>query len=305
MHLITGGLGFIGNELARHLAASGEKVAILDNRSRVAPRIDDLAHIPIYHADITLAAEVNQVLEEVKPVVVYHLAAIHYIPECNAKPEKTLRVNVEATLGMMRACSKAQVEHLVHASSGAVYADSPAPLSEESPAAPVDIYGWSKWFAEELGRWHNRQHRLPITLCRLFNNYGPRETNAHIIPEIMAQLRSGNELRLGNITPTRDYIHTADTAHALNLLGRLRPQDAVAVNVATGQGASVEDLIAIMGELLGRELKVVTDRSRFRLADKQVQVADVRKLESLTGWRPTRELRAGLADLLRFEGLLA
>lgn len=303
MHLITGGLGFIGNELARQLARQ-HPVAILDNRNRVAPRLDDLQSIPVHQADLTNHPAVRTLLGDLKPTVVYHLAAIHYIPECNGDPTRTLRVNVEATMGLLQACIAAGVQHLVYASTGAVYADSPEPLHEQSPVAPVDIYGWSKSFGEDLCRWQSRQHGLPITLCRLFNNYGPRETNAHIIPEVISQLRQGNELHLGNTKPRRDYIHTSDTAQSLRRLAQHPPQGCRPVNVASGEHASVDDLIRLMADILGRPLRVVTDPARFRLADKLVQVADITLLQAITGWRPEITLRQGLTELLRFEGLL-
>ncbi|MEO5579337.1 MAG: NAD(P)-dependent oxidoreductase, partial [Gemmatimonadaceae bacterium] len=166
MQLITGGLGFIGNELARQLVRE-QSVAILDNHHRVAPRIDDLGHLTVHDVDITDAAAVSRVLEAVRPRVVFHLAAVHYIPECNADPERTLRVNVEGTLAVLNACAAARVEHLIVASSGAVYADAADPLKESSPVAPVDVYGWSKSFAESICRWHSSQTGMPVTICRL------------------------------------------------------------------------------------------------------------------------------------------
>jgi UDP-glucose 4-epimerase len=303
MKLITGGLGFIGNELARQLARDHE-VVLLDNRNRVAPRIEDIAHLPVREVDITDHEEVSRVIRELKPEVVFHLAAIHYIPECNANPERTLRVNVEGTQGLLRACSAVGVKHFLYASSGAVYADAMEPLSETSAVRPVDIYGWSKWFGEELCRWHGDQEGLPITICRFFNNFGPRETNLHIIPEILQQLRSGDSLRLGNTTTRRDYIHTRDCAEAVIRLAALPPRGVRVVNIASGHHASVAELIELLGQILGRKLQVVADPSRYRKADKQVQVADISLLKELTGWRPQIGLRDGLTDLVKFETLL-
>jgi UDP-glucose 4-epimerase len=304
MNLITGGLGFIGNELARQLSQAGEEVAILDNRNRVAPRIEDLAGLPVREADITDREATAKVIRELKPRTVFHLAAIHYIPECNANPERTLRVNVEGTMSLLNASAAAGVEHFLLASSGAVYADSPEFLGESSPVAPVDIYGWSKWFAEELCRWHAQPTGLRVTICRLFNNYGPRETNRHIIPEILEQLKSGDRLKLGNTKPRRDYIHTSDCARAMRLLAKLPPPSSRTVNISSGHHASVDDIVGLLGEILGRKLEIETDPARFRKADKLVQVADILLLKQLTGWQPEIALRPGLADLLRFEGLL-
>src|SRR5206468_5839695 len=220
--LVTGGLGFIGNELVRQLAGTTD-VVILDNRARVAPKIDDIAKVRVFDVDLSDHQSVAAKIRMLKPTTVYHLAAIHYIPECNANPERTIRINVEATLGLLRACSENGVRHFLFASSGAVYADSPDPLNESAPVLPVDIYGWSKLHAEQLGAWSSRVEGLAVTVCRVFNNYGPRETNAHIVPEIISQLRQGNTLHLGNITARRDYIHISDTARALRMLSACVP----------------------------------------------------------------------------------
>jgi len=305
-YLVTGGRGFIGNELVRQLKARGAPVAMLDDGSRVAPQIEDLQDVPLYRGDITETAYVRSVVHELKPRVVFHLAAIHFIPECNANPERTLRVNVEATLGLLRAASAAGVEHVVFASSGAVYADSPEPLNETAAVQPVDVYGWSKLQAEQLCRWHAGMEGLRITACRIFNNYGPRETNAHIVPEIVTQLRNGDTLHLGNVTSRRDYVHTSDTARALRLLAdqAAGAESFRVVNVGTGQGASVEELVKTLAQQLGRDIAIVRDASRFRKADKEVQVADVSLLKSLTAWSGPMAFQDGLRALLEFEGLL-
>jgi len=302
MQLITGGLGFIGNELARQISGEDD-VVILDNRHRVAPRIEDLGKIPVREIDVIDHEKVGAVLAEIKPRVVYHLAAIYFMPECNADPERTLRVNVEATMGLLRACKSAGVEHVVFASSSAVYADSPRELSELSLIEPVDVYGWSKWFAEEILRWFAAREGMRTTICRIFNTFGPRETNAHIVPEIIHQLRHGDRLKLGNTATRRDYIHVADTAQAIRRLSESGHRGHRTVNISSGQHFSVDELIQTVGEILKRKLEVVHVPDRFRPADKQVQIADITLLYQLTGWRPETTLREGLESLLRFEGL--
>lgn len=304
MNVVTGGFGFIGNELVRQLLEAGEEVVVLDNRNRVAPRISDLATVRVMEVDITDAEKVKRVLAELRPQSVFHLAAIHFIPECNANPERTLRVNVEGTMSLLNAAVAAGVNHFLYASSGAIYADSPVALTEESPVGPVDIYGWSKWFGEELCRWQSSATGIKTTVCRLFNTYGPRETNAHIIPEILSQLKHGRRLKLGNTKPRRDYIFTADMAKSLRLLAKVPPAGSQAVNVASGQDASVDDLVEMLGDLLGEPIQVEVDRARFRKADKLVQTAQVTRLSQLLSWKPEVTLRDGLRQLLQFEGLL-
>jgi UDP-glucose 4-epimerase len=301
--LVTGGLGFIGNELVRQLRRHGE-VAILDNRSRPAPRIDDIADIPLYEVDVTNRSGVQDALERVRPDCVFHLAALHYIPECNANPELTLHVNVEGTLAVLNACVAAGVPRVVVASSGAIYEDSQSPLAEDAKIAPVDVYGWSKAFAEDLGRWVAKRDGIQVVSARLFNTYGPRETNRHIIPEILAQLRHGTTLHLGVVDTIRDYVHSRDVAEALRRLGDGDTPGFSVFNVATGRGASVAELVRLIGEQMERDLRIELDTARLRTVDKKTQIADVTKMRKATGWEARLAFRDGLRDLLSFEALL-
>lgn len=304
MIIITGGLGFIGNELARQLIAEGKEITILDNRNRIATRIEDLSGIRVVETDIANKDKVADLFREIKPSTVYHLAAIHYIPECNENPGRTLKVNVEGTQSILDAAAEVGVEKLVFASSGAVYADSPDLLTESSPIAPVDIYGWSKLFGENLCQLNYQMNGIPTVICRLFNNFGPRETNPHIIPEICNQLRSGNRLKLGNITTIRDYIHTSDCAKALIKLADNSDINWDVVNIATGTGFTVKEMIELIGDITGQNINIEMDTSRLRKVDKQAQVASIDHLKKLTGWEPEVDVKEGLLDLLKFEGLI-
>ncbi|MGI9113609.1 MAG: NAD-dependent epimerase/dehydratase family protein [Chthoniobacterales bacterium] len=170
-----------------------------------------------------------------------------------------MRVNVEGTLNLLDACAAAGVKRVVVASTGAVYADSPHSLTANSVVAPIDIYGWSKWFAEELCRAHPAGAELGITIARLFNTFGPRETNAHVVPEIVQQIWSGETIRLGNTTAQRDYIYVRDCASALVRLSRADDARALTVNVGTGEAVSVAELVELMGDILGRNLFIEAD----------------------------------------------
>jgi UDP-glucose 4-epimerase len=304
MIIVTGGLGFIGNELVRQLKSDNQEVAIIDNKNRVAPDIDDLKDIPLYELNVNDKSEIESLFRELKPDIVFHLAAIHFIPECNNDPERTLRVNVEGTQCIINAASKAGVHKILFASSGAVYDDSPDKLNEMSPVAPVDIYGQSKLFGEHLCELNSSIYGTPITICRLFNNYGLRETNMHIIPEILRQIKSGSELKLGKISTVRDYINTMDCASALIKLSKVNNKGVETVNVATGIGYTVKEIIDIIGEITGNPIKVQLDSTRLRQFDKQIQIADISRLKTLTGWEPSRDIKTGLAELLKYEGFI-
>lgn len=304
MIVVTGGLGFIGNELVRQLKSSGENVVIIDNMNRVAPAIEDIADVQIHKTDITDKEMMNELFLKIKPHTVYHLAAIHYIPECNANPERTLKINVEGTQSVLNASANSGVKKVLFASSGAVYADSADTLSEESPVAPVDIYGWSKLFGEQLCHLNHNINGTPTIICRLFNNYGPRETNMHIIPEIINQLREGNKLKLGNIRNIRDYIHTQDCAKSLIKLSKCCDEGVKIVNVAKGQGYSVEEIIHKIEKITNRNIEVQMEAARLRKNDKNMQVASIHLLKNLTNWVPENSIEHGLTNLLKFENII-
>jgi UDP-glucose 4-epimerase len=278
-------------------------VSVLDNGYRRACEIEDLLDVPYWMADVTDRGAIFRALRALRPKTVFHLAGIHFIPECNAAPDRTLRVNTEGTLNLLQACACSGVEQFLLASTGAVYGDSPRKLTEASPIAPVDIYGWSKLFAEQLCRSHSAE--MSVIVARLFNTYGPRETNLHIIPEILRQLNDSDELLLGNTSSRRDYLYVADCASALVRLSQLPEPGSRTVNVSSGQHASVKELVALLSELLNRPLSIRIDPSRLRRADKQMQTADISTLTSLLDWRPSTTLKEGLAQLLEFEPIFA
>jgi UDP-glucose 4-epimerase len=303
--VVTGGLGFIGNELVRQLKASGgNDISIVDNKNRIAPDTEDIQDVKLYERDLTDHLGLSELFQKLKPEIVFHMAAIHYIPECNDNPERTLRVNVEGTQSVLRAAAAAGTKKIVFASSGAVYADSSGSLEESSAIAPVDVYGWSKLFGEQLCHLNHSLNGTCTVIARLFNNYGPRETNPHIIPEIINQLRRGDVLRLGNISTVRDYIHTTDCAKALMKLAEHANHGISIANVASGAGYTVREIIDIIQSFTGRSIDVQLDDRRLRKFDKQTQVANISLLKSVTGWQPEKSIDDGMVDLLKFEKLI-
>lgn len=306
--LITGGFGFVGNTLVRQLLASGAEVHVLDNMQGVSPLAKDLIHRVAHHVhDITDAAAVTACLHQVKPDACVHLAAMHYIPACNADPVKAHAVNVGGTLHVLQAAESAGVKHVINLSSGAIYADSPAPLNETHTTIwPVDIYGLTKWHAEHLTQYYaGRNPGNRYTILRLFNVYGPGETNPHIIPEILQQLRTGNTLRLGNITPKRDFIHVEDAARIIETIlhSDTIPQ-VCTFNACTGEAHSMESIIHMIANISGRSITIETDASKWRKADKECQLGDPALLKHYTGFKPKYSMQDGLRQLLQTEGII-
>jgi UDP-glucose 4-epimerase len=295
--LITGGAGFVGSTLTQHLIDAGHEVAVLDNLftgHNPGKRTD----LDYYNVDIRNGQRVLDVVDAFRPSVVIHLAAIHYIPYCDAHPNETLQVNVVGTQSVLDACRSVGVKRVIFTSSAAVYGIQTDPHVEDEMPAPDGIYGLTKWFGEQQLAAFHRITGTSSVAVRLFNVYGPGETNPHIIPEIMKQLRAGSTLQLGNISPKRDLIHVHDVARAYHALMRAELPSYFTVNVGSGKATSVQDMVHTIGQILGRDIPIQQDPARMRPVDMPVLEADVTRMANACGWRPEVELESGLSELL-------
>lgn len=303
--LITGGAGFIGRALVAQCLKEGDEITVIDNLC--AGRMENLAayidRITFCKADILDKAAVEAVMAKSQPDIVFHLAAHHFIPFCDQNPGETLRVNVEGTHTVLAAAARHGASVAVVASSGALYPSRDDLLNEDLEAAPVDVYGLSKHLTEEVTRYTANTTGLSCVAARLFNTYGPHETNPHLIPHIMESLRHGSLLQLGNIHTKRDYIYVDDVAALLYRCGQQAAAPYTVVNVGTGLEYSAEEIVQTISQLLRREITIAVDTSRVRAVDKLHQRADTRRLESLTGARPAHSLAEGLRKLLAHEGI--
>jgi UDP-glucose 4-epimerase len=300
--LVTGGNGYVGRELCRQLYDS-HRVLVVDQLRYGANRFceDDLAKLDFVQADVTDARAMG-VIREFAPDVVIHLAAIHYIPECETNPALAVSTNVAGTVAMLQACPPGC--RFVFASSGAVYAPAASPHSEtEAATVPTDIYGLSKLQGEHYVRYLARDRGFSSVIVRLFNVVGPGETNPHLLPEIIAQLKAGKQsIRLGNLWPKRDYIHVRDAARgfaAAALEGTVVNGDAVAVNLGTSNSYSVAEVVDRLRRISGCQFELLEDSSRVRAVDRPVLTADVGRIRRMFGWSARLSIDDALADLWR------
>jgi UDP-glucose 4-epimerase len=300
--LITGGNGYVGRTLTRRLYRE-HQVSVLDNLRHGGLRFsrEEEGRFALFRTDLRDSAEVGRVVAETQPEVVIHLAAIHYIPECERHPDEAIAVNTLGTSNLLRACTPGT--RFVLASTAAVYAVSDAPHVESSSRVePVDIYGLTKLHAEDYVRYWARANRLDARIVRLFNVIGPGETNPHILPAILAQVLKGSRtLRLGNCHPRRDYIHVADAAGgfaAVALDGRDSARVGVdVVNLGTGESHSVYDLVDGLGAVIGEPLTIEVDPERTRASDRPFLAADPAKMRREYHWSPRSSLIDSLRDL--------
>ena len=304
--LVTGGAGFIGSHLVESLLGSGAEVLVVDDfrlgRREHLAGSPPVGRLTVLEGDIRSADDLRPVAD-FAPDAVFHMAALHFIPYCNAHPAEALEVNVLGLNTVLRAVRESPLETFVFPSSGAIYGFGDDPWPETAPARPDEIYGISKWMGEQImARFHADRPGGRTVVARLFNTYGPRETNPHVLPDVMKALSAGKPIELGNLWPKRDLIFVTDTAAALVAAADGDPGFEV-FNVGTGTGTTIADVMETIGEVTGNPVEVRQVPERMRDGDGHL-VSDPQKLMNATGWKPQYDLEAGLRALLTWEGLL-
>jgi UDP-glucose 4-epimerase len=287
---VTGANGFVGTTLVRRLVPDHDVLAI--DSLRYGPwRFDDDERAQIATSTIDLRDEdaVEHVLGGFDPEVVVHLAAIHFIPECEQDPGLAISTNVLATVNLLRSCPAGA--RFVVASSGAVYQPKVGPHDEDADVIePSDVYGYTKLQTEQYVRYFGRRRGFDVGIVRLFNVIGPGETNPHLLPEIIQQIQAGvDPIRLGNTHPRRDYIYVDDVAAGFDAVAtRPFPQgrSEVTVNLGSGESHSVDDVVAVLGEVRGHPIAVETDPARVRAVDRPDLRAGIDRIHSWFGWKP-------------------
>lgn len=299
--LVTGGGGFAGSAVVSHLLTDTDipRLIVLDNffngRREYLPESPRLV---IHKADLRDTAAVSRIMAEEHPQIVIHLAALHFIPYCNAHPGETLEVNVVGTQNLLEACRAYPPAKIVIASSMAVYPIKEGFNREDDPPGPTDIYGLSKWINEQQLELFAGQTNIRCAAARLSNIYGPNETNPHVVPEIFDQVARGQiELALGNIKPQRDYVYVTDVARAFVAIALQSDQQFRVYNVGTGTEYSVEEIVNRLTRIVGRQLQIRVAGDRVRKADRMHLLADRARIGEEFGWHPIYTLDRGLAEL--------
>ena len=299
--MVTGGAGFIGSAILQELRKLEYDVFVLDDLSFGRREHADVPDERFFEVDILDHQAIANNARAISPSWVVHLAAVHFIPYCNANPYESANINLQGTVNLLDALRKvSSLTKVFFASTAAVYADSPTPVSEESPTFPLDIYGLTKSIGERLVLEFHRATGVPCTIGRLFNAYGPRETNAHLIPEILRQVLEGKEaIELGNLKTRRDYIHTSDMARAIVQLLFLKNAGFDVFNIGSGKSYDARQIVHLFEGAANRPLVVRVAKDRVRKKDRAVLQADITKIQKTTGWTPEIELQEGIRAMVQ------
>jgi len=295
---VVGGAGFIGSHVVQELLSEGSDVLVLDDlfagKEEFVPEEVQFEKLDIVEDDI------GSTLSEFDPDALVHLAAIHYIPYCNDHPEEAVDVNTMGTRRVLEAARNFDnLEAVTFASSAAVYPPREGPNKEASELGPMDIYGKTKLLGEDLLELFYEETGVPSTALRLFNVYGNRETNMHLIPAVLEQVEEEEtSIELGNMTPKRDFIHVTDVARAFTTALKSFEGGFDSFNVGTGVEHSVRDVAEMIIDASGKRLDIEQDQDRVRESDRPFLQADVSKIQSELGWQPEVTFENGVTRLV-------
>jgi dTDP-glucose 4,6-dehydratase len=300
--LVTGAGGFIGSHLTEELARRGAKVrALVHYNSRnhwgfleESPYLKN--EVEVRPGDITDPFCVSDAVQDRQ--VVFHLAALIAIPYSYAAPASYVAANVTGTLNVLEACRRHKVRKLVHTSTSETYGTALyTPIDEKHPLQGQSPYSASKIGADKLVESFIRSFDLPAAVCRPFNTFGPRQSARAVIPAIISQLLAGKkELKLGDLSPVRDFNYIADTVAGFLAVAAEPRSIGEVINIGSGRGITVGETAQLIMLLTGLKAAIRTDKARVRPARSEVfkLICGNAKARRLLGWRPRYTLQQGL-----------
>ncbi len=296
--LVTGGAGFIGSAVIDKLQREGHEIFVVDNLSFGKRAFIDVPDDRFFENDILDLHAMEKIFNDIRPQIVIHLAAVHFIPYCNQHPYESSDINIRGTMHVLDCCRRFGVRQVFFASTAAVYPIYDEAVSETHATGPLDIYGLSKLTGEHLCSEFHLRTNVPTIVCRFFNAFGPNETNPHLIPEIQKQINSGQrKIQLGNLTPKRDFIHTSDMANAVHTLLNRVHHGIDTFNLGRGIEYSVTEIVDSFSRELGEKIEIEVDQARVRKVERMHLLADVTKLRAI-GWEPKIGIDEGIRTLI-------
>ncbi|XOV68973.1 MAG: NAD-dependent 4,6-dehydratase LegB [Fluviicola sp.] len=298
--LVTGADGFIGSHLTEMLLARGYQVRALAqyNSFNYWGWIDDLQHdnLEIVSGDVRDANFCREIVKDMD--VVFHLAALIAIPYSYVAPGSYVDTNVNGTLNICQAAKDLDTKKVLVTSTSEVYGTAQyVPIDEKHPKQPQSPYSASKIGADMMAMSYYNSFDLPVVIARPFNTYGPRQSARAIIPTIISQIASGaKEIKLGDLTPTRDFNYVSDTCEGFIALAESDEAIGKEVNIASNSEISMEATLNMIAEIMKSDVEFIQDEQRLRPAKSEVfrLYGDNTLIKSLTSFNSVISLEEGL-----------
>jgi NAD dependent epimerase/dehydratase len=293
--LVTGADGFIGSHLTEALVRNGYEVRafVYYNSFNSWGWLDHCADdvkgkFEIFAGDIRDPHGVKKALTGCDAVI--HLAALIAIPFSYHSPDSYVDTNIKGTLNVLQAARELNVSRVIHTSTSEVYGTAQCvPIDEKHPLQGQSPYSASKIGADQLAFSFYSSFNLPVVTLRPFNTYGPRQSARAVIPTIITQIANGNnQIKLGSVTPTRDFNFISDTVNGF--ISALKSKSGVGevINLGSNFEISIQDIASLIGEIMNQEIKVIDSDERIRPENSEVNRlwADNSKAKELLSWKP-------------------
>jgi len=299
--LVTGADGFIGSHLTESLLGEGYNVRALAQYNSFnywgwLEDIEQNQNLEIVCGDVRDPNFCREISKDID--IIFHLAALIAIPYSYIAPESYIQTNIKGTLNICQAAKDNGVKRILVTSTSEVYGTAKyVPIDEKHPLQPQSPYSASKIGADAIAMSFYNAFKLPLTIVRPFNTYGPRQSARAVIPTIITQISSGmKEIKLGDTSPTRDFNYVKDICNGFILLSQCDKAIGETVNIGSNYEISIKELFALIKDIMHSDAKLVTDEQRLRPENSEVfrLRCDNTKIKELTGYKPQSPLREGL-----------
>lgn len=307
--LVTGSDGFIGSHLTEELVRKGYQVRafVYYNSFNTWGWLDTLPqdimkNVEVFQGDIRDSNGVERAMKDVDAV--FHLAALIAIPFSYHSPDTYVDTNIKGTLNILQAARKLEVKRVLVTSTSEVYGTAQyVPIDEKHPLQGQSPYSATKIGADRLAESFYRSFQLPVTIVRPFNTYGPRQSARAVIPTIITQLLAGKtEIKLGSLTPTRDFNYVKDTVNGFISIYESDRTIGEEINIAMQKEVSIGNLAEELIGQINPNAQIICDEERLRPEKSEVNrlLGCNEKIMRLTDWRPQYSLEEGLRITIDF-----
>lgn len=307
--LVTGADGFIGSHLTEMLIEQGHNVRAFSYYNSfndwgwldTLPK-EKLNEIDVFTGDIRDPNGVREAMKNIDEV--YHLAALIAIPFSYHSPDSYVDTNIKGTLNVLQAARDREVSRILVTSTSEVYGTAQyVPIDEKHPYQGQSPYSATKIGADRLAESFYRSFNMPITIVRPFNTYGPRQSARAVIPTIITQLLNGEEyIKLGSLTPTRDFNFVKDTANGFIEIAKSNNTIGEEINIATQNEISIGKLAEELIRQINTNAKIICDEDRLRPEKSEVNrlLGSNKKIMRLTNWKPQYTFEEGLRETIEW-----